>query len=178
MQPAPLTGTATIPLLQIRQQQLIDAARTPHGDNNGYRSSQGWAASRCSPHPSRGQQQRHGADKRLAVVDAARAPHGDSNSPHTLESSLLRCRCSPCPSRGQQQHTTFPEHFIASMQPVPLTGTATLTASIQRVLLSRCSPYPSRGQQPLRDQFCVDSGQMQPVPLTGTATRHSRPCRP
>ena len=101
MQPAPLTGTATdlIPRKRARswgcsphpsrgQQLLVPLLLV---GNPG-----------CSPHPSRGQQHVHSSFQFVILLDAARTPHGDNNA-------VLAFICKPG----------------ATMQPVPLTGTAT-----------------------------------------------------
>ena len=155
---------------------------------------------RCSPCPSRGQQQAVRASVTISEVDAARAPHGDNNS---------------CPGRISRA--------AGEMQPVPLTGTATVVYASNIFCDIRCSPYPSRGQQPrlvlpypcLRSDaartphgdnnrsnslwilssqgdaartphgdsnrcggVATRSRWMQPVPLTGTTTFWSQPCLP
>ena len=101
MQPAPLTGTATISLaLMLAPPQ--DAARAPHGDSNGL--------VRVSLAPR--------------IRDAARTPHGDSNWISSREWASSTAGCSPHPSRGQQLHRiATPNGSGLSMQPAPLTGT-------------------------------------------------------
>ena len=125
MQPAPLTGTATdlIPRKRARSwgcsphpsrgQQLLvplllvgNPGCSPHPS----RGQQPFSACnrsqnhsyRCSPHPSRGQQHVHSSFQFVILLDAARTPHGDNNA-------VLAFICKPG----------------ATMQPVPLTGTAT-----------------------------------------------------
>ena len=152
-------------------------------------------ALRCSPHPSRGQQQMRRRCHSFQM-DAARAPHGDNN---ILVTALFT--------------------MSGVMQPVPLTGTATgkplhsrdndrrcsphpsrgqqLYQLAEQLNQSRCSPCPSRGQQPSRSALflhaIVDAARtphgdsnpsvvlphayallMQPAPLTGTKKRETR----
>ena len=57
MQPAPLTGTATVVTVNTGK-ATVDAARTPHGDSNSGGGGACFRLCRCSPHPSRGQQPR------------------------------------------------------------------------------------------------------------------------
>ena len=78
-----------------------DAARSPHGDSNSVVFFLLGMMCRCSPLPSRGQQQSKKLVSTLTMEDAARSPHGDSNSVVLQMSSN------------------------ESMQPAPLTGTAT-----------------------------------------------------
>ena len=55
MQPTPLTGTATLPAA-FTSRSKEDAARTPQGDSNDISQIIMIGSSRCSPHPSGGQQ--------------------------------------------------------------------------------------------------------------------------
>ena len=155
MQPVPLTGTATdaaaLPLspdagcspCPSRGQQplggvapcirVVDAARTPHGDNNNTPLSQNILLRRCIPHPSRGQQLRCFVNQTTILQDAARTPHGDNNL--ALCCRTLACgQMQPVPLTGT---TTLLPAFLryrTKMQPVPLTGTTTKYGVYHRLI--------------------------------------------
>ena len=121
MQPAPLTGTAT--------------------PFSAFSCS---IFSRCSPHPSRGQQPCLGL---LAIH---------------------RTGCSTHPSRGQQQGKQTVDSRTERMQPTPLTGTATTVPSCPRISPAGCSPRPSRGQQLfVPEKLVPDQGRCSPHPSRG-----------
>ena len=125
MQPAPLTGTATIASVR---------AILKH--------------SRCSPHPSRGQQlAEFDLNCFLVTGDAARAPHGDRNQLGVLH-QLLRHGDAACTLHGDRNvELVVGDPRLKRMQLAPLTGTATQANSKK-----------------------AWRRMMQPAPLTGTAT--------
>ena len=193
MQPAPLTGTATLLVCWL------------------------FGCSRCSPHPSRGQQLYEGEIHRVflrkmqpvpltgtatlwhrvlafkSCRDAARTPHGDSN-PSVVLPHAYALLMQPAPLTGTTT-SSLRSHAgnVVPMQPAPLTGTATAGQGEPRSMHLRCSLHPSWGQQQrLQRPWPPGSGDaartphgdsnqipayptqsnivMQPAPLTGTTT--------
>ena len=149
MQPAPLTGTTTSagttenptsagcsPHPSRGQQpctatpspnDYMDAARTPHGDNNTPVVTDWPVYLKMQPAPLTGTTTLPSSPPFSGCPDAARTPHGDSN----------RSCC-------------WMVMGYCTMQSAPLTGTATQRGMQYLSYLGGCSPHPSRGQQPFR----------------------------
>ena len=102
MQPAPLTGTATLKGRQYIHKLLYRCNPHPsRGQQPDTRRANMSRALRCNPHPSRGQQLLGKIpDVFVPLGDATRTPHGDSNNTRCI--NIARPR---------------------AMQPAPLTGT-------------------------------------------------------
>ena len=144
MQPAPLTGTAT---LYARHFYLESEAG-------------------CNPHPSRGRQPDLVSHRNHNITMQPAPLAGTATCPRRRSLRDGSERCNPCPSRGRQQpRSRLVVGFLLDATRTPRGDGNVFTNAQMLVPVPRCNPHPSRGQQlngVLVELLVV---QMQPAPL-------------
>ncbi len=142
MQPAPLTGTATVGVDVYLVHQ--------YG---------------CSPHPSRGQQLAPGVYLLFLRRMMQPAPLTGTATAGRAPALQAGGRCSPHPSRGQQQEVRRQVVHLLKMQPAPLTGTATFYIclySIARDDAARTPHGDSNFEMNGCDKVCLEDAARTP----------------
>ena len=175
MQPAPPTGTTTIPGGPL----ACPARCSPHpsrGQQLQPESRRKASLWRCSPRPSRGQQPARPRHANARPGGCSPCPSRGQQPPKSCAWGRPRSGCSPHTSRGQRQDELCPGLDHAMVQPVPLTWTATFSMNFSPCV-AVMQPAPLTGTTTLSGfgLSVTFSLTMQPAPLTGTATDSRHP---